>query len=229
MNFYDKVTEENAKDWYEKLPAHLRKQIDTERAKFKPGTVCPRKELPALYATVEKELGARPLRPADPADPLDGHTQKQIAQFEAHKRWGARYDELLLIGLVVSRAEAIQRERKMMNEIMGLDVDGNVLPNQSEGLDQTTAATVRWIQNTGETPLEFLAKTYRDTEAKMSDRLAAARTMMEYVHRRVPVKTETETKDITEPKLDPKVLKGLSEKELEVLEKLLAKLGSSGG
>lgn len=72
-------------------------------------------------------------------------------------------------------------------------------------------------------PLEFLARTYRSEEAKMSDRLTAAKTLMDYVHRKIPQKQEIETKN-TVPKLEPSLLKGLNAKELETLERLLNKL-----
>lgn len=224
MNFYDPVNENNALEWYAELPAHIKKPLDEKRSKFKSGRECSRRELPALYETVEKELGSRPLRPADPADSLDGHTQKQIEQFERHKKWGARYDELLLISLIMESALAIQTERKLLNEAMGLNVNAGDLPNQADGLDPTTSATVRWLQASGEMPLEFLARTYRDDEARTGDRITAARTLMDYVHRKVPQKTETEVKDITEPKLDRTLLKKLNEKELNTLEELLLKL-----
>ena len=108
---------------------------------------------------------------------------------------------------------------------MGLDFEENMLPSQAEGLDDTQAATVRWLQKSGEMPLEFLARTYRSENARMSDRITAARTLMDYVHRKVPVKQEVENKDITEPKLDAKMLKGLTEKELNLLESILKKMG----
>lgn len=113
----------------------------------------------------------------------------------------------------------------MLNQAMGIDVETNDLPSQAEGLDDTQAATVRWLQASGEMPLEFLARTYRSENAKMSDRITAARTLMDYVHRKVPVKQELETKDITEPKLAAKATKGLSDKELNQLEALLKKMG----
>ena len=84
---------------------------------------------------------------------------------------------------------------------------------------------MRWLQKSGEMPLEFLARTYRSENARMSDRITAARTLMDYVHRKVPVKQEVENKDITEPKLDAKMLKGLTEKELNLLESILKKMG----
>jgi hypothetical protein len=80
MNFYDKVTEQNAVEWYKELPAHLKKIIDDKKSKFKNGRECLSREIPALYETVTKELGQRPLKPADPVDPLDGWTQSQMEQ-----------------------------------------------------------------------------------------------------------------------------------------------------
>jgi len=100
------------------------------------------------------------------------------------------------------------------------------LPNLAVGIgDDVSAATIRWLQSSGATPLEFLAATYRDDNAKVGDRIAAARTLMEYVHKRVPQKQEIETKEITEPRLSRDALKGLSDKDLETLEALLSKLG----
>jgi BarA-like signal transduction histidine kinase len=224
MNFYDPVTEKNAAEWYHELPPHLKKQLDEKKSTFRRGEDCQRKELPELYLAVEKELGKRPLRPPEPADPLDGHTMAQIEQINALKRWGARYDELLLASLCVEIAPTVQRERKALNEAMGINVEAGALPLQSDGLDPTLSATIRWLQLSGEMPLEFLARTYRDEEAKMSDRLTAARTLMDYVHRKLPSKAEIETKDITEPKLSKEVLKGLSAKELDMLETLMSKM-----
>lgn len=223
MNFYDKVTEENALEWYKELPAHLKKSIDEKRAKFKSGQECQRRENETLFDTVTKELGKRPLRPAEPADPLDGWTHSQMAQFDALKAWGARYDELLLIGILVISAEEIQRDRQLLSKALGLDNAGKI-PDQSDGLDAVQAATVEWIQSTGETPLEFLAGTYRNDELKIGDRLTAARALLDFVHRRVPVKSEVKTEEVGVPKLDPSMLRKLSPKELDVLEKLLGKL-----
>lgn len=228
MNFYDPVVEHNAILWYSLLPTHLKKTIDDKKAKFKNGRECTRSEVPALYETVVKEFGNRPLKPAEPADPLDGWTQAQIEQYEVLKKWSARYDELLLCSLCVEMAPMIQRERRALNEAMGLNVDAKDLPPQADGLDPTQAATVRWLQMSGEMPLEFLARTFRSDDAKMGDRLAAARTLMDYAHRKVPVKQEIEQKSLV-PKLDPFMLKGLTAKELDALEKILAKVVSDEG
>src|SRR5574343_334266 len=215
MNFYDKVCEQNALEWYNSMPPHLRNQVDSKVAGFKSGKDCTRKELPALYATVEKELGPRPLRPADPVDELEGWNTQQMEQYQAHKKWVSRYDELLLISICVEMAPTIQQERRMLNEAMGLNVDAGDLPSQAEGLEDTQAATVRWLQHSGEMPLEFLARTYRNEDGKMGDRITAARTLMDSVHRKVPVKQEIDTKNLTAPKVDPKMLRGLTEKEFE--------------
>jgi len=224
MNFYDKITAENALEWYAELPAHLKKSIDNEKAKFKDGRECSSKEQFEVFDQVRKELGTRPAKPPEPTHPLDGYTHEQIAQFDKHKAWGKRYDELLLIKLILDNAEKIQLERKMLNAAMGINVNSGDLPSQAEGLDDTQAATVRWLQQSGEMPIEFLARTYRSEEAKMSDRLAAARVLMDYVHRKIPLVQKVE-QELSVPKFDTKVLKGLTEKELNTLETLLKKMG----
>ena len=112
----------------------------------------------------------------------------------------------------------------MLNQALGLSTDINGFPLQVEGLDDTQAATVRWIQETGQTPIEVLVEMYRDPEVKVSDRIQAARAMLDFVHRKLSVKQEVETKDITEPKLSPTALKSLSDKDLKTLESLLSKL-----
>jgi hypothetical protein len=45
---------------------------------------------------------------------------------------------------------------------------------------------IDWIQRTGETPIEYLTKTYRSSSAKTEHRISAARTLMDYVHRKMP-------------------------------------------
>lgn len=224
MNFYDTVTEQNAISWYAELPAHLRKTIDVKIATLKPGASCTPKDCPTIHEQVVRELGNRSLKPADPIDELEGWNKRQTAQWEAFKKWVARYDELLLIQTCVELAPSLQKERKMLSQALGIG-DVTSFPPQSDGLDDMQAATVRWIQQTGETPLEFLANTYRDGSLKASDRISAARAMLDFVHRKVPVKSEVETNDISKPKLAPTMLKVLSAKELNQLESLLKKLG----
>ena len=49
-----------------------------------------------------------------------------------------------------------------------------------------------WIQRTGSTPLEFLARTYRDQSVDIKQRIIAAKTVMDYVHRKMPSQIEAE-------------------------------------
>lgn len=51
---------------------------------------------------------------------------------------------------------------------------------------QDIREVVDWIQRTGETPIEFLAKTYRSKNAKLNDRISAARSLLDFVHRKMP-------------------------------------------
>jgi len=91
----------------------------------------------------------------------------------------------------LSLGPTLQKERKMLNAALNL----NDLPDQADGLDTTQAATVRWLQVTGETPLEFLAGTYRDDNNRIGDRIQAARALLDYVHRKVPAQVEVKKMD----------------------------------
>lgn len=65
---------------------------------------------------------------------------------------------------------------------------------------------VDWVQRTGETPIEFLAKTYRSASAKTTDRISAARALLDYVHRKMPqtidVKDDRQSKEVIEQQTD---------------------------
>ena len=217
--FYDTVSEQNALAWYAGVPPHLKKSIDTEIAKLP--DVLEAKRSDALYQLVAKVWGARPELPEDREGGIYGDEDFQI---EVWREWARLYTKELTTYVIVKEAPRIQAERKMLSQALGLSDSGNGFPAQSDGLDDTQAATVRWIQNQGETPLEFLLSTYKDDTARMSDRITAAKTLMEYVHKRVPAKQEIETKLIKEASLPPAILKGLSDKELATLETLLIKL-----
>jgi len=222
VGFYDTVTEHNALSWYADIPPHLRKSIENEISKTP--TVLDVKKDDVIYQSVSQVWGDRPELPEDHPDG-DGLRGDEDFVIEVWCEWAMRYTEQVVIQTVVREAPRIQAERKMLSQALGLTEGGNGFPAQSEGLDDTQAATVRWIQSTGQTPLEFLADTYRNDGVKAGDRINAAKAMLDFVHRKVPVKTEVETKDVTEPKLDAKVLKGLSDKELATLESLLKKMG----
>lgn len=215
--FNDEVIESNALAWYEECPNHLRKQIDTELSNATTASEAPYSS--ELYQRVAQTWGDRPRERAE-------HAGEDIETFHWLEEWVREYDRLQMISVIMKEAPRIQKERKMLAQALGIKQGGSGFPSQVEGLEDTQAAAVNWLQSTGEMPLEFLANTYRDEEAKMSDRITAARTLMDYVHRKVSQKQEIETKDVSinEPKLNPEVLKSLNAKELETLEKLLSKM-----
>jgi hypothetical protein len=62
--------------------------------------------------------------------------------------------------------------------------------------------TLAWIQRTGETPIEFLAKTYRSGSARTNDRISAARALLDYVHRKMP-----QTIDVKDDRLKEEQMK----------------------
>lgn len=221
IDFYTTVTELNALNWYNSCPEHLRKRIDDAKKTLPSPREVSRKDDEEIWDAISYALGDRP-RVQYVVDGSDIQLRSYFQQ-AVYQRWCAKYQEEQFKKLIVELAPAIQKERRMLNEAMGINVDASGLPSQADGLDPTTSATVRWLQESGEMPLEFLARTYRSEDAKMTDRLTAARTLMDYVHRKIPQKQEVETKSLV-PKLDPTTLKGLTEKELDVLEKLLAKI-----
>lgn len=210
VEFYTKTDESNALAWYSACPTHLRKDIEKELEK---GTPAP----PAseLYQQVARLWGDRPRERPE-------HAGEDIETYYWLEEWEREYERLRLIKAVVKHAPRIQEERRMLSQALGLKQGGSGFPNQAEGLEDTQAAAVNWLQSTGEMPLEFLANTYRDEEAKMSDRITAARTLMDYVHRKLPQKQEIETS--TTPKIEPALLRNLSSKELDLLESLIKKM-----
>lgn len=83
-----------------------------------------------------------------------------------------------------------------------------------------------WTAASGWTPIEFLTHAYRNPWQRMEHRIAAAKAVLEYNHRKLPEKLEIEgsTKSLV---LDSAALKSLSDKDLALLEKLLEKAGTS--
>ena len=83
-----------------------------------------------------------------------------------------------------------------------------------------------WIRASGWTPVEFLTTVYRNGFQKMEHRISAAKAVLEYAHKKMPAKLDVSgelgTKSIA---LDAVAMSKLSDKELEVLTKLLEKLG----
>jgi hypothetical protein len=223
VDFYTPVSEQNALSWYAALPEHLVKPLAALIAK-QPSTL-EAKPKDELYQRVAQVWGQRPELPEEHADGMGIRGDDDMI-IEVWREWAYLYTQLAAIEVIYKEAPRVQAERKMLSQALGLTQGGNGFPTQAEGLDDTQAATVRWIQSTGQSPLEFLVDTYRsdDPEVRTSDKLNAAKALLDFVHRKVPVRTEIETKDVSEPKLDAKVLKGLSAKELAVLETLLNKM-----
>lgn len=84
-----------------------------------------------------------------------------------------------------------------------------------------------WVQSTGWTPVEFLTHTYRNGFQRMEHRIAAAKAVLDYAHRKLPQKLEVEANGTVGVRsIDAAALSKLSGKELETLEKILEKMGS---
>lgn len=90
------------------------------------------------------------------------------------------------------------------------------------GLVGSKTPEEEFITSTGPTPLEFLAEVYRSPLHDPKDRINAAKAILEYTHRKLPTKAETNV-NLSGPKLNPAMLQGLTDSELETLIKLLEK------
>ena len=226
MNFYDIVTPDNALAWYEDLPVHLKKQLDVQLISVVKADVhVEHQKLDKDISTDVSAVLGYDIPQYVKVNREEGNLPDEIERFDLRRKWCAQYNEHTTLLLILKEAPRIQKERKMLAEALGLSGTGK-LPDQGDGLDDTQAATVRWIQSTGQTPIEFLADTYRNEELKPNDRIAAARAMLDYVHKKVPTKQEIET-NTGAPKIDPAMLRGLTPAELDVLEALVKKMSKS--
>lgn len=117
---------------------------------------------------------------------------------------------------------AIVEQRDKMRKAEG----ALLIPKAPVGEDIMEA--VRWVQQTGATPLEFLTKTYRDSSQQMGHRISAASKLMEFIHRRMPTSIDHQTQAIvpTAKLIDKTALASLSTKELATLESLFEKMSS---
>lgn len=83
-----------------------------------------------------------------------------------------------------------------------------------------------WVRAQGWTPLEFLTHTYKNPFQKMGDRIAAAKAALDYTHRKLPTRVEAQIEGAVGVRsLDAAALAKLSDSELEVLSKILEKVG----
>ncbi len=114
-------------------------------------------------------------------------------------------------------ADDIQELLDEAEDISSLDASGPSALTDREEAD--------WIKSSGWTPVEFLTHTYRNPYQRMSDRINAAKAVLDYAHRKLPQKIEVDAsvagRALT---LDAAVLSKLSIKELESLEVILAKV-----
>lgn len=204
MDFYDSVTEENAKAWYDALPSHLKKPIDAALDQCTKADARERQKLDeSMIEMTSGKLGYELPEFVVVNRTPEGNMPDEIERFDRRLVWCRQYNELLFTNHIVREAPRIQKERKMLAQALGLKQGGNGLPNQAEGLDDTQAATIRWLQTSGETPLEYLTSVYRndDSEVRTSDKIAAARALLDYVHRKVPAQIEVKgpsTEDVAE-------------------------------
>jgi hypothetical protein len=80
-----------------------------------------------------------------------------------------------------------------------------------------------WVRSSGKTPLEFLTAVYRHPLVRLPDRISAAKSVMEYTHRKMPSSIEMTGKDGSPLRVSGAMLMGLSDAELETMEALLDK------
>lgn len=194
MDFYDVVTAENAMGWYEALPPHLKKNLDAILADQPKADVHTDKMTLDAQVTlmVEDALGYALPEFVKVNRGVEGNMPDEIERFDLRYKWCKTYNEMTTMYVILKEAPRMQKERKMLSQALGLKQGGNGLPSQAEGLDDTQAATIRWLQTSGETPLEYLTSVYRDDnpDVKTSDKIAAARALLDYVHRKVPAQVE---------------------------------------
>lgn len=104
-----------------------------------------------------------------------------------------------------------------------LFTEGLAANSPSELLDGT--AEDLWVKSRGWTPLEYLTHTYRNPWQETKDRIAAAKAVLDFVHKKLPQKIEVEGNVVETKKLKAENLSKLTDKELEVFTKLLEKMG----
>lgn len=223
VEFYAKVKESNALGWYAGLPEHRKKQVDAELAKIIP----PESAMPgsALYQATAEEWGTRPELPDIAPAGLD---RDGMLRVEVFRDWCRYYNDLATVQTIVRLAPSMQEESRALNKAMGIEAAGKDLPTQADGLESVQAATVRWLQSSGKTPLEYLAEVYRsdDPEIPVQHKISAAKALMEYTHRKIPPKVApTDTQQTIT--LDKGALSSLSEEELHLMEKLLTKMSGA--
>lgn len=99
-----------------------------------------------------------------------------------------------------------------------------------EGIDPLSDEALRiqaeYVKLIGDHPLDTLKSLSSNPWVKPSDRISAAKALLEYGARKVPATLELSGKDGGPIALDPASFSKLSAKELDLLEKLLAKVNA---
>lgn len=117
---------------------------------------------------------------------------------------------------------AYRNEVSARRDALKLEEQRLTIPSAPFGED--IAAAIEWVQSTGDTPLEFLTKTYRNTNLKIEARITAATKVMDYVHRRTPATIDLKAGKLSAKSLNLRGVTKLTNEELEVLEQILGKL-----
>lgn len=95
--------------------------------------------------------------------------------------------------------------------------------------DQLLDPDAMWVRASGWTPLEMLTNCYRNPWQRMSDRIAAARAVLDYAHKKLPAELKLSGNPAAPilggVKLDVQALGKLNDQELDLLTSLVDKLG----
>lgn len=84
---------------------------------------------------------------------------------------------------------------------------------------------VDWVKASGWTPLEFLTHTYRNGFQRMEHRIAAAKAVLDYAHRKLPARVEISGNVAGQNiALDAVALSKLTDKEIDQLLAMLEKI-----
>ena len=102
-------------------------------------------------------------------------------------------------------------------------LEANGCPGLDPLSDEGLRIQANYIKLVGDHPLDILKTLAKNPFVKPSDRIAAAKTLLEYGARKVPAQFEVNATGAAFT-IDASQLSGLSSKELDQLEKLLSKV-----
>lgn len=130
----------------------------------------------AKQAKAKADRDGKPRKPSVPKDTIDAARRaEEQAQLDAQAEAAKAGEE--------EDGHDFAESRKIFFEGPG---KSGLEQLNAAGLDQDVAEQVAWLRRTGETPLEFLARCYRNPLVGIKERIAAARGALEYVHRKMP-------------------------------------------